>query len=54
MLTLLLCVFVALLIIGVPIGFALTLLHGAIILVDEGPEVVFQNATETVIDMAQT
>jgi len=40
--------------ISMPIGFALTLLHGAIILIDEGPEVVFQNATETVIDMAQT
>jgi TRAP-type C4-dicarboxylate transport system permease small subunit len=40
--------------ISMPIGFALTLFHGAIILFDEGPEIVFQNATETVIDLAQT
>ena len=39
--------------IAMPIGFALTLFHGSIILLVEGPEKVFQNATETVIDSAQ-
>jgi TRAP-type C4-dicarboxylate transport system permease small subunit len=38
---------------AMPIGFALTLFHGSIILMDEGPERVFENATETVIDSAQ-
>jgi hypothetical protein len=36
-----------------PIGFALTLFHAAVILIDEGPEAVFRNATESVIDSAQ-
>ena len=35
-----------------PVGFALTLFHGIMILMEEGPERVFQNATETVIDTA--
>jgi type 1 glutamine amidotransferase len=39
--------------VAMPIGFALTLFHGSIILLEEGPEKVFQNATETVIDSAQ-
>jgi TRAP-type C4-dicarboxylate transport system permease small subunit len=39
--------------IAMPIGFALTLFHGSIILLVEGPEKVFQNATETMIDSAQ-
>ncbi|MEI7444298.1 MAG: TRAP transporter small permease [Burkholderiales bacterium] len=39
--------------VSLPIGFALTLFHGAMILVDEGPEAVFRNATESVIDSAQ-
>lgn len=40
--------------VAMPIGFALTLLHAAAILVDEGPEAVFRNATESVVDAAQT
>ena len=39
--------------IAMPIGFALTLFHGSVILLEEGAERVFQNATETVIDSAQ-
>lgn len=39
--------------VSLPIGFALTLFHGAMILVDEGPDAVFRNATESVIDSAQ-
>jgi hypothetical protein len=35
-----------------PVGFALTLFHGSMILIEEGPQRVFQNATETVIDSA--
>jgi TRAP-type C4-dicarboxylate transport system permease small subunit len=38
---------------SLPIGFALTLFHAAMILIDEGPEAVFRNATESVIDSAQ-
>lgn len=37
---------------AMPVGFALTLFHGCMILIDEGPELVFQNSTETVIDSA--
>lgn len=37
---------------AMPVGFALTLFHGIMILVEEGPERVFQNATETVINTA--
>jgi TRAP-type C4-dicarboxylate transport system permease small subunit len=37
---------------AMPVGFALTLFHGIMILLEEGPERVFQNATETVIDTA--
>lgn len=37
---------------AMPVGFALTLFHGSMILIDEGPQRVFQNATETVIDSA--
>jgi len=37
---------------AMPVGFALTLFHGSVILIDEGPQPVFQNATETVIDSA--
>jgi TRAP-type C4-dicarboxylate transport system permease small subunit len=39
--------------VSMPIGFALTLFHAAMILADEGPEAVFRNATESVIDSAQ-
>lgn len=39
--------------VAMPIGFALTLLHAAAILADEGPEAVFRNATESVIDSAE-
>ena len=39
--------------VSMPIGFALTLFHAAVILIDEGPEAVFRNATESVIDSAQ-
>jgi TRAP-type C4-dicarboxylate transport system permease large subunit len=39
--------------VSMPIGFALTLFHGAMILADEGPEAVFRNGTESVIDAAQ-
>jgi TRAP-type C4-dicarboxylate transport system permease small subunit len=39
--------------IAMPIGFALTLFHGTVILLEEGAERVFQNATETVIDSAE-
>lgn len=38
--------------IAMPIGFALTLFHGSIILLEEGPEKVFLNTTENVIDSA--
>ena len=37
---------------AMPVGFALTLFHGIMILMEEGPERVFQNATETVIETA--
>jgi TRAP-type C4-dicarboxylate transport system permease small subunit len=40
--------------ISMPIGFALTLFHGAVIFFDEGPDAVFRNATESVIDAAET
>jgi TRAP-type C4-dicarboxylate transport system permease small subunit len=39
--------------VSMPIGFALTLFHGAMILVDEGADAVFRNATETILDGAQ-
>lgn len=39
--------------VSMPIGFALALFHAAMILVGEGPEAVFRNATETVVDAAQ-
>jgi len=39
--------------VSMPIGFALTLFHGAMIFADEGPEAVFRNGTESVIDAAQ-
>ena len=39
--------------VAMPIGFALTMFHAAMILVDEGPEAVFRNATESVIDSAE-
>jgi TRAP-type C4-dicarboxylate transport system permease small subunit len=39
--------------VALPIGFALTLFHAAVILVDEGPQAVFRNATESVIDSAE-
>ncbi|MCX7230421.1 MAG: TRAP transporter small permease [Burkholderiales bacterium] len=44
---------VAWIFVAMPIGFALTLFHAAMILVDEGPEAVFRNATESVIDSAE-
>jgi TRAP-type C4-dicarboxylate transport system permease small subunit len=44
---------VAWIFVSLPIGFALTLFHAAVILVDEGPDAVFRNATESVIDSAQ-
>jgi TRAP-type C4-dicarboxylate transport system permease small subunit len=40
--------------IAMPIGFAITLFHGVMIFIEEGPEKVFQNSTETVIDSAET
>ena len=40
--------------IAMPIGFALTLFHGAMIFFEEGPDAVFRNATESVIDAAET
>ena len=39
--------------VAMPIGLALTMFHAAMILVDEGPEAVFRNATESVIDSAE-
>lgn len=39
--------------VSMPIGFALTLFHGTMILLDEGADAVFRNATESVIDAAQ-
>lgn len=39
--------------VAMPIGFALTFLHAAAILVDQGPEAVFRNSTESVVDSAQ-
>jgi len=39
--------------VAMPVGFALTLLHAAAILVGEGPQAVFRNATESVIDSAE-
>ena len=39
--------------VSMPIGFALTLFHAAMILADEGPDAVFRNATESVIDSAE-
>jgi TRAP-type C4-dicarboxylate transport system permease small subunit len=40
--------------IAMPIGFALTIFHGAVIFLREGPDAVFRNATESVIDAAET
>lgn len=40
--------------ISMPIGFALTIFHGAMIFLQEGPDAVFRNATESVIDAAET
>ena len=40
--------------ISMPIGFALTIFHGAVIFMQEGPDAVFRNATESVIDAAET
>ena len=40
--------------VSMPIGFALTLFHGAVIFMKEGPDAVFRNATESVIDAAET
>ena len=40
--------------ISMPIGFALTLFHAAVIFMVEGPDAVFRNATESVIDAAET
>lgn len=40
--------------ISMPIGFALTIFHGAVIFLQEGPDAVFRNATESVIDAAET
>ena len=40
--------------IAMPIGFALTLFHSAMIFFEEGPDAVFRNATESVIDAAET
>jgi len=45
---------VAWIFVAMPIGFALTLLHAAAILVSEGPQAVFRNTTESVVDSAQT
>ena len=39
--------------VSMPIGFALTLFHAAMILADEGPDAGFRNATESVIDSAE-
>jgi len=39
--------------VSMPVGFALTAFHAAVILLDEGPEAVFRNATETVVDSAE-
>ena len=40
--------------ISMPIGFALTIFHGAVIFLQEGPDAVFRNATESVIDASET
>ena len=40
--------------VSMPIGFALTLFHAAVIFFAEGPDAVFRNATESVIDAAET
>lgn len=40
--------------ISMPIGFALTIFHGVMIVLQEGPDAVFRNATESVIDAAET
>lgn len=40
--------------ISMPIGFALTIFHGVMIFLQEGPDAVFRNATESVIDAAET
>lgn len=40
--------------VAMPIGFALTIFHAAVILLQEGPDAVFRNATESVIDAAET
>jgi TRAP-type C4-dicarboxylate transport system permease small subunit len=39
--------------VAMPIGFALTLVHAAAILLAEGPDAVFRNTTESIIDSAQ-
>jgi TRAP-type C4-dicarboxylate transport system permease small subunit len=39
--------------VSMPIGFALTAFHAAVILLEEGPQAVFRNATESVVDAAQ-
>jgi len=40
--------------VSMPIGFALTLFHAAVLFFVEGPDAVFRNATESVIDAAET
>lgn len=39
--------------ISLPVSFSLLLFHAVVILLDEGPEPVFRNETESVIDSAQ-
>lgn len=39
--------------ISLPLCFALLLFHAVVILLDEGPEAVFRNDTESVVDAAQ-
>jgi TRAP-type C4-dicarboxylate transport system permease small subunit len=40
--------------VSLPIGFALLLLHAVRMLIDGGPESVFRNSTELVVDDAAT
>lgn len=40
--------------VSMPIGFGLTLFHAAVRFFEEGPDAVFRNATESVVDAAET
>jgi TRAP-type C4-dicarboxylate transport system permease small subunit len=39
--------------ISLPVSFSLLMFHALVILLDEGPEAVFRNETESVVDSAQ-